>query len=66
MLFLPEYRLEWNGVIAKVVQADVECVNGVVHIIDKVMMMMINIDEVNSSYELFFDNELIFISYIYS
>uniref|UniRef100_A0A6A7G0T6 Fasciclin-1-like n=1 Tax=Hirondellea gigas TaxID=1518452 RepID=A0A6A7G0T6_9CRUS len=36
---LNEYTVEWNGVVAKVVQSDVECVNGVVHIIDKVLML---------------------------
>ncbi|KAF2347996.1 FAS1 domain [Trinorchestia longiramus] len=31
----PEYHVEWTGIGARVVQGDVECVNGVLHIIDK-------------------------------
>lgn len=34
-----EYYLDWNGQSAKVKRPDVECVNGVVHVIDKVLMM---------------------------
>ncbi|XP_050740112.1 fasciclin-1-like isoform X1 [Eriocheir sinensis] len=35
----PEYYTEWNGVRAHVSRPDMECVNGVVHVIDRVMMM---------------------------
>ncbi|KAL7640586.1 UNVERIFIED_CONTAM: hypothetical protein RMT77_008861 [Armadillidium vulgare] len=34
-----EYFLNWNGITAKVIRPDVECVNGVVHVIDKVIMV---------------------------
>lgn len=34
-----EYYIEWNGIQAKVIRPDVECVNGVVHVVDKVLMM---------------------------
>ncbi|XP_045125590.1 fasciclin-1-like isoform X4 [Portunus trituberculatus] len=34
-----EYYTDWNGVRAKVIRPDLKCVNGVVHVIDKVMMM---------------------------
>ncbi|KAK7081576.1 fatty acid synthase beta subunit fas1 [Halocaridina rubra] len=33
-----EYYIEWNGIKAKVIRPDVECVNGVVHVVDKVLM----------------------------
>ncbi|XP_076044280.1 fasciclin 1 Fas1 domain-containing isoform X2 [Oratosquilla oratoria] len=32
------YFLEWNGIKAQVIRPDVECVNGVVHVINKVLM----------------------------
>ncbi|MPC13597.1 Fasciclin-1 [Portunus trituberculatus] len=34
-----KYYTDWNGVRAKVIRPDLKCVNGVVHVIDKVMMM---------------------------
>nr|XP_045611021.1 fasciclin-1-like isoform X3 [Procambarus clarkii] len=34
-----EYYVEWNGIKARVIRPDVECVNGVVHVIDSVLMM---------------------------
>lgn len=36
---ISEYYTDWNGVRAKVIRPDLKCVNGVVHVIDKVMMM---------------------------
>lgn len=37
--YILEYYVEWNGIKARVIRPDVECVNGVVHVIDKVLMM---------------------------
>ncbi|XP_066989543.1 fasciclin-1 isoform X4 [Macrobrachium rosenbergii] len=34
-----EYYIEWNGISARVIRPDVECVNGVVHVVDKVLML---------------------------
>lgn len=34
-----EYYVEWNGIKARVIRPDVECVNGVVHVIDQVLML---------------------------
>lgn len=34
-----EYYVEWNGIRAKVIRPDVECVNGIVHVIDGVLMV---------------------------
>ena len=39
IFFITDYYVEWNGIAAKVIRPDVECVNGVVHVIDKVLMM---------------------------
>ncbi|CAL4059847.1 unnamed protein product, partial [Meganyctiphanes norvegica] len=38
-LYSHKYYVEWNGIQAKVIRPDVECVNGVVHVIDQVIMM---------------------------
>ena len=32
------YYVYWDGIEAKVIRPDVECVNGVVHVIDTVLM----------------------------
>ncbi|XP_068225212.1 fasciclin-1-like isoform X2 [Palaemon carinicauda] len=34
-----EYYIEWNGISARVIRPDVECVNGVVHVVDRVLML---------------------------
>jgi len=34
-----DYYLDWHGRRARVVQADLECVNGVIHVIDRAMMI---------------------------
>ncbi|KAK3875406.1 hypothetical protein Pcinc_019719 [Petrolisthes cinctipes] len=44
-----EYTLEWNGISARVIRPDVECVNGVVHVIDKVLMARRDVTVISGS-----------------
>ncbi|XP_037773100.1 fasciclin-1-like, partial [Penaeus monodon] len=46
---MPEYYVEWNGIRAKVVRPDVECVNGIVHVIDGVLMVNRDVTVAGSS-----------------
>jgi len=44
-----EYYLDWHGRRARVVQADLECVNGVIHVIDRAMMIQPDVTAAASS-----------------
>lgn len=36
--YVPEYLVEWDGIVAEVERGDIECTNGYIHVIRDVLM----------------------------
>ena len=48
--FIAEYYAEWENVRARVVRPDVECIDGVIHVIDTVLVQRREISVSGGSY----------------